>query len=140
MLQESGIYQFETRKSVTPNGYGPDIDAKIPKEFRLEPIIFREIKGNFAFLAIGLGFAFFVLIIEIIVFIIRTKNIWIVHSDGEREEYIITIRWYRNELVKVCSRIKWHILTLAKSCHNIVTNFRRIILRFIRRNTISIQN
>ncbi len=139
MLQESGIYQYETRMSVTPKGYGPDIDAKIPEEFRLEPIVFREIKGIFAFLVIGLGFASVVLIIEIIVFIIRTKNIWIVYSDGEREEYIITIRWYRNELVKACSRMTGLTLLLVKSC-NIIPNFRRIILRFIRRNTISVQN
>ena len=140
MLQESGLHQYETRKSVTPKGYGPEVDAKIPDEFRLEPIVFREIKGIFAFLVIGLGFASVVLIIEIIVFIIRTKNLWIVYSDGEREESVITIRMYRNKLVKVCSRLTRLTCTWIKACRDIFTNFRRIILRFIRRNTITIQN
>ena len=73
MLQESGIYQFETRKSVTPKGFGPEVDTKIPEEFRLEPIVFRVIKGILTFLAIGLGSASVVLIIELIVFIIQKK-------------------------------------------------------------------
>ena len=140
MLQESGIYQFETRRSITPKGFGPEVDTKIPEEFRLEPIIFREIKGIFAFLVIGLGSASVVLIIEIIVFIIRTKNIWIVYSDGEREESVITIQMFRNDLVKFCSRLAVLICAWVKVCRHIVTNFRPIILRFIRRNTITIEN
>ena len=132
MLQESGLYQYETKRSVTFKGFGREIDEKIPEEFRLEPIVFRQFKGIFVFLLIGLGSASVVLIIEIIVSYIRTKYIWIVYSDWERED--------RNEFVKVCSRLTQLTCALAMDCRNIVTNFRTIILRFIRRNTISIKN
>ena len=139
MLQESGIYQYETRRSITPKGFGPKVDEKIPEEFRLEPIVFREIKGIFAFLVIGLGFASVVIIIEIIVFIIRTKTIWIVYSDGEPEESVTTSLSFRDEVVKVCSIFKWLIRTWTNA-GKILDKFRRILLRFIRRNTISIHN
>ena len=140
MLQECGIYQYETRKSLTPKGYGPEVDAKIPEEFRLEPIVFREIKGIFAFLVIGLGFASVVIIIEIIVFIIRTKTIWIVYMDEEQEESLATSPSFRDEVVQVCSFFKGLIRTWTNAPDNIWGNFRRILLRFIRRNTIFIQN
>ena len=123
MLQESGIFQFETRKSVTPKGYGPEADVKIPEEFRLEPIVFREIKGIFAFLVIGLGSASVVLIIEIIVFIIRTKNIWIVYTNREEEDESFA----RSNLLN-CNWAK------------IFGYFTRNIRRVIRKNIVSIQN
>ena len=77
MLQESGIYQYETRQSVTPKGFGPEIDAEIPEEFELKPIVFYEIKGVLVLLLIGLGSASVLIIIEIIVVMIRKKSIWI---------------------------------------------------------------
>ena len=69
ILQESGIYQYETRKSVTPKGFGREIDTKIPEEFRLEPIVFQGIQGVLAQLLIGMGFSIIALLIEIIVYV-----------------------------------------------------------------------
>ena len=140
MLQESGIYQYEARKSINPKGFGPEVDERILEEFRLEPIVFREIKGIFAFFVIGLGFASVVIIIEIIVFIIRTKTIWIYYSDEEREESATTSSSFRDEVVQVYYRLKELIRTWVKAVGNIWGKLRRILLRFIRRNTISIQN
>ena len=69
MLQESGLYQYETRKSVTPNGFGWEIDTRIPVEYRPEPIVFDEIKGVLFLFLIGMGLACALIIIEIIVYI-----------------------------------------------------------------------
>ena len=69
MLQESGLYQYETRKSITPNGFGREIDRRIPEEYSPEPIVFDEIKGVLYLFLIGIGSASAVFIIEIIVFI-----------------------------------------------------------------------
>ena len=72
MLQESGLYQYETRKSITPNGFGREVDTRIPVEYTPEPIVFYEIKGVLFLFLIGMGLGSAVIIIEIIVFIAVT--------------------------------------------------------------------
>ena len=69
MLQESGLYQYETQKSITPNGFGREIDRRIPVEYSPEPIVIDEIKGVLFLFLIGLGSSSAVILIEIIVHI-----------------------------------------------------------------------
>ena len=61
MLQESGLYQYETQKSTTPNGFGREIDRRIPVEYRPEPIVFDEIKGVLFLFLIRMGSTFAVI-------------------------------------------------------------------------------
>ena len=73
MLQESGLYQYETRKSITPNGFGREVDRRIPVEYRPEPLFFDEIKGVLFLFLIGMASASAVILIEIIVYIAGTN-------------------------------------------------------------------
>ena len=66
--QENGIYEYEVRKSVTPNGYGPDpeMECEIPLEFRIKSLRMVDLKGCFILLLTGLGLAVLVYPLEVI--------------------------------------------------------------------------